>query len=52
MMSVGSNFLCGRPHGADRPVPPSVRMLPLEPDPSSVWKVTNGWPLIGIISSS
>jgi len=31
MMSVGYNFLCGRPHGADP--------LPLHVD------VINGWPL-------
>jgi len=28
MTSVGSNFLCGRPHGAG---PYPVRMRPLEP---------------------
>jgi len=30
-MSEGSNFLCGRPHGAD---PSPVCMRPPEPDPS------------------
>jgi len=24
MTSMGSNFLCGRPHGADRPLRPHV----------------------------
>jgi len=43
MMSVGSNFLCGRPCGADTPSP-SVRMRPPEPDPPPV-DVINGWPL-------
>jgi len=41
MTSVGSNFLCGRPHGAD---PSHVRMRPHEPDPLHV-NVINGWPL-------
>ena len=32
MKSVGSNFLCGRPH--DAYPPPPVRRRPSEPDPS------------------
>ena len=42
--AVGSNFLCGRPHGAD---PSPVRTRPPEPDPIRV-DVINGWPNIGL----
>jgi len=42
MTSVGSNFLCGRPHGAYT-LP--VRMRPSEPEPLLLRvDVINGWP--------
>ena len=45
-MSVGSNFLCGRPHGSD-----PVHMRPPEPDPSLRVDVINGWPLVKSVSN-
>ena len=46
-MDSNSNFLCGRPHGAGRPLSP-VHMRPPEPDPflPPCVDVINAWPLI------
>src|SRR6218665_3167174 len=48
MMSVGHNFLCGRPHGA---APSTVHRRPPEPDslPLRV-DVVSGWPLVFFVS--
>src|SRR6218665_3421681 len=50
MTSVGSNFLCGRPHGAYPPPPTGVH-LSLIPSTLRV-DVINGWPLYIIIMSA